>query len=151
MADKPGDESLDPAPTPPPAPGGQREEAGSGAGWDDDPQDFRYVVRPYTWTRGRTRPVQDLQLETLVSTTGHGHGHEQSQSLEHQAVASLCQQVRSVAEVAALLALPLGVARVLLADMVSIGLVTVHQNPDAGEDGPDLALLERVLAGLHQL
>lgn len=148
MADRSGDESLGPAPTP--QPGGQREQAGSGAGWDD-PQDFRYVVRPYTWTRGRTRPVQDLQLETLVSTSGLGRDPEQSQSLEHQAVASLCQQVRSVAEVAALLALPLGVARVLLADMVNIGLVTVHQNPDVGDGGPDLALMERVLAGLHQL
>jgi hypothetical protein len=56
-----------------------------------------------------------------------------------------------VAEVSALLGLPLGVVRVLLADMVETGLIEVLRNP-TDEDGlPDRLLLERVLAGLRRL
>jgi hypothetical protein len=59
--------------------------------------------------------------------------------------------VRSVAEIAALLALPLGVVRVLLADMIDNGLMRAHRNPTASGSPPDLSLMKRVLAGLHRL
>lgn len=117
----------------------------------DGPEDFRFVVRPYTWTGGRTRPVQDLALETLVFTSDEGRDVTAICSAEHAAIAELCAEVRSVAEVAALLALPLGVARVLLADMIDTGLVNVHRNTLGLDSAPDLSLLERVLAGLHRL
>ena len=117
----------------------------------DEPEDFRLVVRPYTWTQGRTRPVQDLAVETLVSTSDVGRDGTTTHSAEHSAIAGLCADVRSVAEVAALLELPLGVARVLLADMIDTGLVHVHHNPTAFGSSPDLSLMERVLAGLNQL
>lgn len=115
-----------------------------------EPAEFR-LVRPYSWTRGRTRPVQDLALETLVSTTGDGLDPCRVTSSEHQAVVGLCEQPRSVAEVAALLVLPLGIARVLLADMIEMGLVLVHGGVPEQGTRPDLALMERVLAGLHRL
>jgi hypothetical protein len=108
-------------------------------------------VRPYTWTRGRTSPVFDLAVETLVSTTEHGHEMAVLTSAEHRAVAELCCDPRSVAEVAALLSLPLGVARVLLADMADIGLVVVHRNAHSSTKKPDMALMERVLSGLRRL
>lgn len=116
-----------------------------------EPEDPGLIVRPYTWTRGRTRPVQNLALETLVSTGEHGADPRRIASCEHQAVAELCAQPCSVAEVAAVLMLPLGIARVLLADMIHAGLVRVHES--VGEPGsrPDLGLMERVLAGLHRL
>ena len=117
----------------------------------DAPDDFRFVVRPYTWTQGRTRPVQDLAVETLVSTSDEGRDLTSICSAEHAAIAQLCTEMRSVAEVAALLSLPLGVARVLLADMIDTGLVHVHRNPIGWGDAPDLALLERVLDGLYRL
>lgn len=115
-----------------------------------EPAEFG-LVRPYSWTRGRTRPVQDLALETLVSTPGAGVDPRRVTLSEHQAVVGLCEQPRSVAEVAALLVLPLGIVRVLLADMIDMGLVLVHGGvPEQGAQ-PDLALMERVLAGLHRL
>ncbi|MGH3573682.1 MAG: DUF742 domain-containing protein [Pseudonocardiaceae bacterium] len=117
----------------------------------DGAEDFRFIVRPYTWTGGRTRPVQDLALETLVFTSDEGRDVTAICSAEHAAIAELCAEVRSVAEVAALLALPLGVARVLLADMIDTGLVNVHRNTLGLDSAPDLSLLERVLAGLHRL
>ncbi|MGH8963889.1 MAG: DUF742 domain-containing protein [Actinomycetes bacterium] len=117
----------------------------------DEPEDFRFIVRPYTWTQGRTRPVQDLAVETLVSTSDIGRDVSAAHSAEHSAIAGLCADVRSVAEVAALLALPLGVARVLLADMIDTGLVHVHDNPVELGSPPGLSLMERVLAGLQEL
>jgi hypothetical protein len=109
------------------------------------------VVRPYTWTGGRTAPVFDLAVETLVSTSEHGHDMAVLTSEEHRAVAELCCDPRSVAEVAALLSLPLGVVRVLLADMAHIGLVVVHRSAYGSSNTPDMALMERVLSGLRRL
>jgi Protein of unknown function (DUF742) len=107
------------------------------------------IVRPYTRTGGRTRSSLDLPLEALIMTTAlsgaRAYGHP-----DHREIAVLCQDVRSVAEVAALLGMPLGVARVLIADMAGMGLVTVHNSAPPG-DAPDTALLERVLSGLRRL
>jgi hypothetical protein len=123
------------------------------AGSDEwtEPAASASVVRPYTWTGGRTSPVFDLAVETLVSTSEHGHDMVVLASAEHRAVAELCCDPRSVAEVAALLSLPLGVARVLLADMADIGLVVVHRSASSLGDMPDMALMERVLSGLRRL
>jgi hypothetical protein len=66
-------------------------------------------------------------------------------------VVGLCTSPRSVAEVAALASLPLGVARVLLADMARVGVIRVHKNAATSDGRPGLALMERVLAGLHRL
>jgi hypothetical protein len=109
------------------------------------------VVRPYTWTGGRTAPVFDLAVETLVSSTQQAHEVAVLTSAEHRTVAELCCAPRSVAEVAALLSLPLGVVRVLLADMAEIGLVRVHRSTHGCVDSPDMALMERVLSGLRRL
>jgi hypothetical protein len=109
------------------------------------------LVRPYTLTGGRTRPTNaDLELEALVSTTSLGESADLSHSLEQQSIALLCRDVLSVAEVSARLDLPLGVARVLVADMADEGLVILHRPASPG-DRPDLALLERVLYGLRTI
>jgi hypothetical protein len=104
-------------------------------------------VRPYVLTRGRTRSQYELSIETLVSAVPMAASGPAA--AEHEAVISLCQEPRSVAEVAALLGVPLGVARVILGDLVAAGAVAVHRT--AGVAGPDLALMERVLAGLRRL
>jgi hypothetical protein len=110
------------------------------------------IVRPYAWTGGRTRPAYDLAVETLVSVGAAGRDPSRIPQYEHRAVAELCREPRSVAEVAALLTLPLGVARVLIGDMASQGTVVVHQTAStSGDDVPDMALMERVLSGLRRL
>jgi hypothetical protein len=109
------------------------------------------LVRPYTLTGGRTRPSNaDLELEALVSTTSLGESADLSHSSEQQSIALLCRDVLSVAEVSARLDLPLGVARILVADMADEGLVILHRPASPG-DRPDLALLERVLYGLRTI
>jgi hypothetical protein len=103
-------------------------------------------VRPYVRTGGRTRPAVELAVEALVSTAP---GASEPTGADHRAVAALCASPRSVAEVAALLAVPLGVARVLVGDLAKEGVVVVHRT--SGPDGPDAALMQRVLDGLRKL
>jgi len=108
-------------------------------------------VRSYTWTRRRTRPVYELAMEALVSTTARGRDVTALSSVKHRAVAELCRGPRSVAEVAALLALPLGVARILLGDMADNGLVMVHRTATGSGTVPESGFMERVLSGLRRL
>nr|WP_234313622.1 DUF742 domain-containing protein [Streptomyces sp. NBRC 109706] len=110
------------------------------------------LVRPYAMTGGRTRPRYQLAIEALVSTTADPM-RLQGQLPEHQRICQLCYEVKSVAEVSALLAIPLGVARILVADLAEAGLVAIHQPGHDGEPGgqPDVTLLERVLSGLRKL
>lgn len=89
----------------------------------------------------------DLPVEAMISSMPH-QGPELTSV--YQAIVGLCHDGRSVAEVSALLKVPLGVARVLVADMVNEGLLRLHQSP-LTERQPDLPLLERVLGGLRQL
>lgn len=133
------------------APAQEQTSAAAGTFEWSQPAAAASVVRPYTWTGGRTAPVIDLAVETLVSTSEHGHDMAALTSEEHRAVAELCRGPRSVAEVAALLSLPLGVVRVLLADMADIGLVVVHRSANGSSNTPDMALMERVLSGLRRL
>jgi hypothetical protein len=117
----------------------------------DDSASEASAVRPYTWTRGRTKSGLDLAIETLVSTSQRGRDQMGLLQMEHRSIAEMCEQTKSVAEVAALMALPLGVARVLLGDMAGLGVVTVHQTASSAGSTPDLALMERVLSGLRRL
>jgi len=114
-------------------------------------EDATPIVRPYARTRGRTRSDYDLPIEALVTTVNGSAGHDAWMNPEHRPIADLCRQVQSVAEVAARLTLPLGVARVLLGDMARIGLVTVHTTAGDETGQPEVALLEKVLSGLRQL
>jgi hypothetical protein len=99
-------------------------------------------VRPYILTGGRTRADIELELETLVSV-----GPQPPQ--QHYAVVALCRRPISVAEVAALMGVPLGVARVIVGDLAAQGALIVHA---AGmHDIPDVGFLQRVLTGLRRL
>jgi hypothetical protein len=108
------------------------------------------LVRPYAVTGGRTAPRMKFAMEALVSSVTSEYQDISLLSPEYQAIIQLTRNVRSVAEISALLRQPLGVVRVLIADMASEGLIRVHQpSLDAGK--PDLNLLERVLSGLRRL
>jgi hypothetical protein len=107
-------------------------------------------VRPYAMTGGRTRPTHDaLAIETLVSTTSTV-SLTPKLTVEQRAIAVLCHDLLSIAEVSAKLHLPLGVVRILVGDMADEHLVMVHRPAHAG-DRPDLALLARVLDGLRTI
>ena len=101
-------------------------------------------------TGGRTRPAHtELEIEALVSTTSLGE-RSPKLTVEQRAIAALCRDILSIAEISARLDLPLGVTRVLVGDLATHGMVTVHRAP-SHTGGPNVALLEQVLQGLKQL
>ncbi|MEU4167263.1 DUF742 domain-containing protein [Streptomyces sp. NPDC026665] len=110
------------------------------------------LVRPYAMTGGRTRPSHQLALEALVSTATP-LTQPVAQPPEAYRIRLLCQEVKSVAEISAHLSLPLGVARILVADLAEAGLVVIQQPGGDDADGgrPHVTLLERVLSGLRRL
>ncbi len=105
-------------------------------------------VRPYIHTGGRTRAGFYLGVETLVSTRRHAPAG--MANMTHRAIMDLCDRPKSVAEVAALIPVPLGVARVLIGDLAQSGALFVHRPPTANGQ-PDTALMARVLRGLQRL
>jgi hypothetical protein len=96
-----------------------------------------------------TRSHDDLEIEALVSTLSVGELTSKL-TLEQRAIAALCHDLLSIAEVSARLRLPLGVIRVLIGDLADEHLVIVHRPAHAG-DRPDLDLLEWVLDGLQTI
>jgi Protein of unknown function (DUF742) len=118
---------------------------------DDEDDTAPAAVRGYAWTRGRTTPQYRLEIETLLSTTDRYQAQDESTPTEFHSVAALCHQPASVAEVAAMLRLPLGIAKVLAGDMAATGLLAVHDTASVDGDGPDLMLMERILGGLRRL
>lgn len=69
---------------------------------------------------------------------------------ELQAIVELCRRMRTVAEISAILKMPLGVVRVLLSDLADQGKIRVY-GTGHGPGRPERALLERVLSGLRRL
>ncbi|MCT2582696.1 DUF742 domain-containing protein [Actinophytocola gossypii] len=117
----------------------------------DSGRDSGSLVRPYTKTGGRTRSNYDLAIEALVSTSERGKAPDAAVLPEHRSICGLCLDTRSVAEVAAHLRLPLGVAKVLIGDMAGMGLVLIHQSGMVVGDRPSIEFMERVLSGLRRL
>ena len=115
----------------------------------DEAEESAAIVRPYSWTGGRTTSDFQLEIETMVSVGEELYAGPIK--AEYQDVMALCEGPRSVAEIAALLGIPLGVAKVLLGDMAERGLLDVHATAVAEGDIPDLGLMERVLSGLRKL
>jgi hypothetical protein len=122
-----------------------------GRGGGPAPHETGSLVRPYTRTGGRTRSDYDLAIEALVSTSERGKAPDAAVLPEHRSICGLCLDTRSVAEVAAHLRLPLGVARVLIGDMAGMGLVLIHQSGMVVGDRPSIEFMERVLSGLRRL
>jgi hypothetical protein len=119
--------------------------------WVD--RDSGPVVRPYALTGGRTEPatgeILDLIAIVVAARTGLRTDDLTGLSPEHRRILALCGQPATVADVASDTALPLGVVRVLLADLLLQGRLSVMRQ-QAGER-PSADLLEEVLHGLRAL
>lgn len=118
---------------------------GDGERWLDG--DAGRLVRPYTVTNGRTRPTNDLDLLSLVTSTGRVAQVQMDHY--HAEALDLCHRPTSVAEVAARLRLPAAVTKVLLSDLVDGGAATT-QAPCPAADPTDRSVLEAVLHGLQR-
>ena len=116
----------------------------------DDPRGA--LVRPYAVTRGRTEPREHIPIEAVLVTTTSGRQEARFAGHDKNRIALMCDdRPLSLAEIAAHTRLPLGVARVLVADMIADGLVRVRTAAPAKGYQERMELLERVLSGLRKL
>ena len=120
-------------------------------GFDGD-EHINILVRPYALTGGRTRPDVEIAIESLLITTQYGRlgaqTHQRGSTDRH--VLTLCEhRPLSLAEVAALTRLPFGVARILVSDLVTAGLVALAGQTLSSSQGT--GVLGRVLQGLRKL
>lgn len=129
----------------------------SGAHAEDGVEYEARTVRPYAVTGGRVRAANsDLPLEALVealpgAVNGQGLPPEKRAILQHAAHTFV-----SVAELSALLRLPLGVVRILVTDLADSQHIRVHTStPVSVHTGQSpalsLSVLESVLNGISAL
>ncbi len=115
-------------------------------GRDDEPGD------DYTLTGGRAAPTtEEFDPVTLVVSEC---APAPAMQREHVAILTMCRQPTAVVEIAAELRLPIGIATVLVADLLHSGKVTVrHPELATGPYGDtfDIDMLEKVLVGLRSL
>jgi hypothetical protein len=121
-----------------------------GGGWIE-PEGGR-VVPVYALTGGRTRAVEgpDMPVEALVTVTQAGV-YATDLQLEYRLTVELAATPISIVEISASLGIPVGVARVLVSDLVNAKYLVVHLPPEptTTDGGPAPEILERLLDGLR--
>jgi hypothetical protein len=112
------------------------------------------VVRPYTITGGRVDPAGFDLIAHVVAAAGNPAAPPgdpaRGQTPEERAILAATANPCAVVEVAAVVDLPLGVVRVLLADLHEKGLIERH-DPPSPADGPNEQLLQAVIHGLRAI
>jgi Protein of unknown function (DUF742) len=120
--------------------------------WERDVADEPSLVRPYTLTAGRTASRVDLPLEAPIGTLDSAKAPRWPGNDVRGQILTLCAAHPSVAEIAAKLTLPLGVARVLIGDLVTQGYLQVHTTlGDSATIDERRELIGRTLRGLRAL
>lgn len=115
---------------------------------DDGADDTGRLIRPYAITGGRTGAEIDIGLESQIQASTRASEHLGAYRWEAARVIDLVESPMALIELAARLELPLGVARVLVADLISDGAVVLHEPVATQNFG---SLLERVLDGVRSL
>jgi hypothetical protein len=110
------------------------------------------VVRPYALTKGRTRHSGDaFNLVATVSATHARVADPTALGPEHISVLQLAQVPTTVVDIASDVDLPLGVVRILLADLRELGLVVIQAPRSTMAQRVDKNTLREVLHGLRGL
>lgn len=106
------------------------------------------VVPVYALTGGRTRSVAGPQMPVETLVTAAAGKHLGQLQVEYREAVTMAAQPVSIVEISAVLRVPVGVARVLVSDLVDAGYLDVHLPPTT-DGGPTPAVLERLLEGLR--
>lgn len=110
------------------------------------------LVRPYTLTAGRTKAEVDIPLEAPVQALQSATFLRWPRGDVRGRIVQLCRKSPSVAEISARLDLPLGVARVLVGDLVTSGYLRVNRTLTDRSTGDERReLIGRTLRGLRAL
>ena len=116
----------------------------------DGPESTGRLIRPYAITGGRTGGDVEIEigLESQIQANTRASHHLGAYRWEAAKLIELVQTPMALIELAARLELPVGVARVLVADLITDGAVLLHTPVAAQTYG---SLLERVLDGVRNL
>ena len=106
-------------------------------------------VRPYVITSGRTPSGPAIPLEALVRTTERGE--TAGAAYEAARILALCRNPQSIAELSAHLGVPVGVTRVLVADLTAAELLTIGARRSTQDLVADPEFLERLMLGVAAL
>jgi len=110
------------------------------------------VVRPYALTRGRTRHSGDaFDLVATVTAMPGRMPDPGALGPEHISVLQLARSPTTVVDIASDVDLPLGVVRILLADLRELGLVAIRAPVSTKAQQVDTNTLREVLHGLRGL
>jgi hypothetical protein len=110
------------------------------------------VVRPYALTRGRTRHSGEaFDLVATVIATHARVADPNALAPEHISVLQLARMPTTVVDIASDVDLPLGVVRILLADLRELGLVAIRAPVSTKAQQIDRNTLREVLHGLRGL
>lgn len=108
------------------------------------------MVRSYTLTGGRTRASVELPFEAMLTVTEFGRHAMERLTFERRSITTLCShETLSVAEVAAMLSLPIGVIRVLAADLIGESFLEVFTSSENVAD--DISLILKLIEGVRAL
>ncbi|GII53553.1 hypothetical protein Pth03_19420 [Planotetraspora thailandica] len=114
-------------------------------------EDFGPLLRPYTLTRGRTRPTgPEFDMMTMIRTAPAAYSNTAGLAPEHLKILQMCLAPASVADVASDLGLSLNVVRILLSDLRDKGLITARPQATVAQL-PEERLLREVIQGLQAL
>lgn len=122
--------------------------------WDEQLEEpAANVVRPYTFTAGRTTSSVEVPLEATVELTRAALDHHWPLHDPNGRIVELCaSELLSVAEIAARSGLAIGVARVLVGDLASDGYVQLQKTlTESAPADERISLIERTLRGLRDL
>lgn len=109
-----------------------------------------HLVRPYALTAGRTDTSVDIPLEASITVTNEVASRPIGDL--HDQIRRLCEAGPSVAEISAALDLPVGVARVLVGDLVTSGYLRVQASlTERSSLDERRELIGRTLRGLRSL
>jgi len=129
-----------------------RSDATGRSPWESDVAARPSLVRPYTLTGGRTVPRVDLPLEAPIGRADPSLPARWPSKDVRTQILTLSDGNPSVAEIAAKISLPLGVARVLIGDLVTQGYLRVHSTlSESSTDDERRDLIGRTLRGLRAL
>jgi hypothetical protein len=118
-----------------------------GVSADTDAETGR-LIRPYAITGGRTVTGTEISLEAQIQSSARASEHLGGYRWEAAQVVELVKSPMALIEIAARLEIPIGVARVLVADLIDDGAVVLHV-PEKTQHYA--SLLERVLDGVRNL
>jgi hypothetical protein len=96
------------------------------------------VIRPFMLTGGRTHPLREgLRIETMV--TAPPFALAAPLRFEARRIVEVCQRPMAVVDVAVALRLPLGVARVLVSDLLAEGYLYSNEQEELS-----IEMIERI-------